>query len=90
LPAHPGSPVEALAALRSALASKSFAALLAVLSRASAQSVERERASLVEGLEEAGTLEIERRGDRAIVEVPGGHVVRLRLENGAWRVEDFE
>jgi hypothetical protein len=43
----------------------------------------------VRGLQDPETLEIEVEGDRAEVELPGGHVVKLKREAGAWRIEDF-
>lgn len=90
LPARARTPAEALDELRRALASRSYAALLRVLSSEAGVSLEDSLRSLVEGLKDPGTLDIRVSGDSATVQVPGGHIVKLRHEEGAWRVEDFE
>jgi hypothetical protein len=46
--------------------------------------------SLVNGLEEPETLDIDVEGDRAEVELPDGHTVRLKREEGVWKIEDFD
>lgn len=90
LPAQAHTPEQALADLRGALARRSYAALLRVLSRSAASALDRDLQSLVEGLAEPEALDVRVEGDRAEVLVPGGHKVRLRREAGAWRVDDFE
>ncbi len=87
---RPTTPAEALVALREALETRSFVSLLLVLSRRSARALGEELTSLLRGLERPEELEVDIRGDSATVEVPGGHAVKLRLEDGAWRVEDFD
>ena len=54
------------------------------------RALEDDMRSLVEGLEEPDGLDVEVTGDSAIVNVPGGHLVRLRREGGVWHVEDFD
>jgi hypothetical protein len=43
----------------------------------------------VRGLEDAETLDVQVRGDAAEVELPGGHIVKLKRERGVWRIEDL-
>ena len=47
-------------------------------------------AALVLGLEDPETLDVSVEGDRAEVDLPGGHQVKLRLEGGIWRIEDLK
>lgn len=81
---------EALAGLRQALSRRSYPALLRLLSRETQSAIERDLSSLVEGLSDPNALRVTVDGDRAQVEVPGGHLVRLRQRAGVWRIEDFE
>lgn len=90
LPAAPRTPVDALAALRKALARRSYAALLRVLSLETQSALESDWNALVRGLENPETLDVRVRGDRAEVELSGGHVIRLRRELGVWRIEDLQ
>lgn len=90
LPSEARTPVDALDDLRNALARRSYAGLLRVLSKETQLAIERDLRSLVEGLENPESLQIRVTGDRAEVEVPGGHVVRLRREAGFWKVESFD
>ena len=90
LPGGGPLPEQALGALRRALARRSYAALLRLLTPETRLAMERDLASLVIGLERPETLEVKRIGDKATVAVPGGHIVRLRRDDGVWRVEDFE
>jgi hypothetical protein len=46
--------------------------------------------ALVEGLEDPRSLDVRVKGDRADVELPGGHSVSLKREGGVWRVEDLK
>jgi hypothetical protein len=89
LPAEARTPVQALDQLRRVLARRSYAGLIRVLSPRTRAALEADLRSLVEGLEEPSGLDVDVTGDTAIVVVPGGHLVRLRREGGAWHVEDF-
>lgn len=90
LPAGARSPVEALAQLRHVLARRSYAGLVRVLTAETRSAIESDLRSLVEGLEEPESLDVQVRGDTAVVSVPGGHQVTLRREEGVWRVRDFD
>jgi len=90
LPAAARSPVEALDGLRRALARRSYPALLRVLSAESRGAVETDLRALAAALENPATLDVKVEGDRAAVDVGGGHRVTLRREGGTWRVEDIE
>jgi hypothetical protein len=90
LPAAARSPVEALDGLRRALARRSYPALLRVLSAESRGAVETDLRALAAALENPATLDVKVEGDRADVDVGGGHRVTLRREGGTWRVEDIE
>lgn len=90
LPVGARSPVQALSGLRRVLARRSYAGLMRVLSPATRSAVENDLRALVTGLENPEGLEIEVAGDRATVQVPGGHEVKLRREAGVWYVEDFD
>lgn len=90
LPAGGRSPEQALEQLRRVLARRSYAGLMRVLSSGTRAAIESDLRSLVEGLAHPEGLEIEVDGDRASVRVEGGHRVKLRREQGLWRVEDFD
>lgn len=90
LPHGARTPAQALAELRQALARRSYAGILRVLSSESRSSLENDLRSLVDGLEQAETLDVKVTGDRAEVRVPGGHSVKLKREAGIWRIEDFD
>ncbi len=90
LPAGARTPAQALSELRAALARRSYAALIRVLSSETRSSMENDLRSLVEGLEQPETLDVKVSGDSAEVEVPGGHSIRLKREAGIWRIEDFD
>jgi hypothetical protein len=90
LPASARSPEQALAQLRRVLARRSYAGLLRVLSPRTRAAMERDLRSLVEGLTEPGSLQIDVVGDAATVNIPGGHQVKLRREDGVWHVDDFD
>jgi hypothetical protein len=90
LPAGASTPTEALVELRQALARRSYPTLLRVLSEQSRGALEEDFRSLVEGLEEPDTLDVEVNGDEAEVIVPGGHSVKLKREAGVWKVDDFD
>jgi hypothetical protein len=89
LPAAPRSPAEALGALRKALARRSYPALVRVLSQETQSALESDWDALVRGLEDPETLDVRVQGDRAEVELSGGHTVKLRRELGVWRIEDL-
>lgn len=90
LPARPRTPSQALAGLRRALARRSYPALMALLSSDSHGAVESDLGSLVRGLEHPETLDIQVIGDTAEVELPTGHLIKLKREAGVWRVLDFD
>lgn len=90
LPAGARTPVQALEQLRRVLARRSYAGLIRVLSPATRSAIESDLRSLVEGLERPEGLEVQVTGDTAVVQVPGGHEVKLKREAGVWRVEDFD
>jgi hypothetical protein len=90
LPLGARTPAQALAELRQALARRSYGGVLRVLSTESRSAVENDMKSLVEGLEQPETLDVKVSGDRAEVQVPGGHSVKLKREAGFWRIEDFD
>jgi len=90
LPAGAKTPAQALEQLRRVLARRSYAGLLRVLSPATRSAIENDLRSLVLGLENPEGLEVQVAGDRATVQIPGGHEVKLRREAGVWHVEDFD
>jgi len=81
---------EALEELRRALARRSYAALMRILSPSTRSAIETDLRSLVDGLSHPEGLEVQEAGDAASVQIPGGHFVKLRREGGVWRVEDFD
>jgi hypothetical protein len=90
LPGGARTPEEALDQLRRVLARRSYAGLMRVLSPATRTSIENDLRGLVEGLDTPETLPVQVTGDSAVVNVPGGHVVKLRRDGGVWRVDDFD
>jgi ketosteroid isomerase-like protein len=90
LPAAARTPAQALEQLRSALARRSYAALLRVLAPSTRTAVESDIRALVDGLSHSEGLEVQISGDVASVQIEGGHFVRLRLDAGVWKVEDFD
>jgi hypothetical protein len=90
LPAAARTPREALEQLRRALARRSYAALLRVLSPSTRSAIESDLRSLVEGLKEPDGLDVQISGDAASVQIQGGHSVKLRRDAGVWKVEDFD
>ncbi len=89
LPAAARTPAQALSQLRGVLARRSYAGLLRVLSPRTRAALEQDLRTLVEGLSEPDSLQIDVVGDAATVIVPGGHQVKLRREDGVWHVDDF-
>jgi len=81
---------EALEELRRALARRSYAALMRVLSPSTRSAIESDLRSLVDGLSHPEGLDVQEAGDAASVQIPGGHFVKLRREGGVWRIEDFD
>lgn len=90
VPSKAQSPAEALGDFRRALARRSYPALLGVLSLETRSALEGDLKSLVEGLENPETLDVKVSGDSAVVQVPGGHQVKLRREAGVWHILDFD
>jgi len=90
LPSGAVTPAQALSELRVALARRSYPALMRVMTGSSRGTMENDMRSLVNGLEEPETLDIDVEGDRAEVELPDGHTVRLKREEGVWKIEDFD
>jgi hypothetical protein len=90
LPAGAESPRDALRELRDVLAQRSFAGLLRVLTRDSAQSLDGGLEDLVGALAEPSTVQIAVEGRRATAQLPGGHTVTLEREDGIWRVKEFD
>jgi hypothetical protein len=90
LPGGGRTPEEAIAQLRRVLARRSYAGLMRVLSPATRAAIENDVRSFVDGLNEPATLPVQITGDAATVPVPGGHQVKLKREDGIWRVEDFD
>jgi hypothetical protein len=90
LPAAAQTPVEALDGLRRALARRSYTALLRVLGRETRGALETDLRTLAAALENPATLDVRVQGDRADVDVGGGHHVILQRESGTWRVEDLQ
>ena len=84
------TPGQALAELRAALARRSYPALMRVMTASSRGTMETNMRALVGGLEEPETLDIRVEGDHAEVELPDGHTVRLRREEGLWKIDDFD
>jgi hypothetical protein len=90
LPGGARTPEEALEQLRRVLARRSYAGLLRVLSPATRIAIENDLRTLVDGLTEPAGLPVQMTGDTAAVQVPGGHLVKLKREAGLWRVENFD
>jgi len=90
LPSGAVTPAQALAELRVALARRSYPALMRVMTSSTRGTLENNMRGLVNGLEEPETLDIDVEGDRAEVELPDGHTVRLKREEGVWKIEDFD
>jgi hypothetical protein len=90
LPAAARSPAAALEQLRRALARRSYAGLMRVLSPATRSAIESDLRSLVDGLSHPEGLDVQISGDVASVQIQGGHFVKLRRDGGIWRVEDFD
>ena len=90
LPARARTPAEALVVFRRAVARRSYAALLRVLTVESRTLLERDMAALVEGLDLAEEVVIDVDGEEATAHLPGGRVVELKREEGVWRVRDFD
>jgi len=90
LPFGARTPSAALSELRRALAQRSYASLMRVLTSDTRGSLEGDMRTLVDGLERPETLDVKVHGESAEVSVPGGHRVLLKREAGVWRVHDFD
>jgi hypothetical protein len=90
LPGGSSTPIGALEDLRRALARRSYAALLRVLSPETRRAIEQDLRTLVGGLARPDTLPLQTTGDTSSAVLPGGHRVSLKRESGVWKVEDFD
>lgn len=90
LPAVADTPAHALGELRRVLARRSYPGLVRVLSPSMRVAIEDYFRGLVEGLENPEALDIQVTGDAAVVNLPGGHRVRLKRAEGKWHVDDFD
>ena len=90
VPSRARSPAEALGDFRRALARRSYPALLAVLAAETRGTLEGDLKSLVLGLQNPETLDVKVSGDNAVVDIPGGHQVKLRRASGVWQILDFD
>jgi hypothetical protein len=90
LPGGGRTPEEAIEQLRRVLARRSYAGLMRVLSPATRAAIENDVRNFVDGLNEPTTLPVQVSGDAATALVPGGHQVKLKREEGIWRVDDFD
>ncbi|MFO0616627.1 MAG: hypothetical protein U0414_28800 [Polyangiaceae bacterium] len=90
LPAAADTPAQALGDLRRVLARRSYPGLVRVLSPTMRAAIEDYVRSLVEGLENPEGLDIQVSGDNGVVDLPGGHRVRLKRAEGKWHIEDVE
>jgi hypothetical protein len=90
LPGGGRTPAEILDRLRRVLARRSYVGLMRVLAATTRATVETDLRSLVDGLAVPEALQIQMDGDSAAVSVPGGHKIKLKREQGIWRVEDFD
>ncbi len=90
LPGGGRTPGEILDQLRRVLARRSYIGLMRILAATTRATVETDLRSLVEGLAVPEALQIQMDGDSAAVSVPGGHKIKLKREQGIWRVEDFD
>jgi hypothetical protein len=90
LPVAARSPEQALEQLRRALVRRSYGGLMMALSPQVRSALESDLRSLVDGLRRPDGLEVQVSGDSALVQIPGGHHVKLRRDGGIWSVEDFD
>ena len=72
------------------IARRSYASLMRMLTPATQNAIEQDLRSLVTGLERPESLPVRVTGDTAVVQVPGGHMVKLKKEGGIWKVDDFD
>lgn len=80
----------ALTAFRGALVRRSYPALTRTLTKRAAADMESELRSLTTGLGDLDAARIEVNDSVATATITGGHQVRLRREQGVWRIEDFD
>lgn len=90
LPARPRTAPEALGQLREALARRSYPALMRVLSRDTATALDQDISGLIDALEHPDMLDIKEQDTDAEVSLPGGHWVKLKREDGVWRIHDLQ
>jgi hypothetical protein len=60
-----------------------------VLSRETAATLDEDITRLVDALKYPTMLDIQESGEDAEVQLPGGHWVKLRREDGVWRIHDL-
>jgi hypothetical protein len=63
---------------------------MALMANDAQGALETDLGSLVSGLEHPETLDIQINGDSAEVQLPTGHLIKLKREAGIWRVLDFD
>src|SRR5690606_31387674 len=90
LPYSAATPLDAVAALRVALTSRSYPALLSLLSVDLAEQMEQRLSSLAEALRNDEVLDVQVDGDHAVIDTVDGHRVELQPENGSWQISDIE
>ncbi len=90
LPGGARSPEGALDDLRRALARRSYAALMRVVTPSTRAAMELDLRALVTGLEHPEGLDVQVLGDQARISLPEGHHVSLKRDAGIWRVDDFD
>lgn len=79
------SPIDAVRSLRSALRLRSMAAFTRVLARRARAELDGQIRTIVEALDDDGTLQVRQEGETATVRFDGGTLLLVR-EAGEWRV----
>ncbi|HEX2732394.1 MAG TPA: hypothetical protein VHM70_12340 [Polyangiaceae bacterium] len=90
LPAGARTPAAALAELRRALSERSYSGLAQVLTAESRAAFDAQMRSLITSLEQPNALPVEIDGNHATLITTSGHRVELELQDGVWKVRDFE
>jgi hypothetical protein len=83
------TPQDTIHALRRALARRSLAGLQRVLARQQRAEIEAEIQQFLEDTEDELDLDVEVRGDNAVVRTSGGRAVFMTREAGEWRVVEI-
>jgi hypothetical protein len=89
LPSGASTPQGALVKLRGALLHNRYGALLRSLTPSSRRVLEEDMKSLIVGLSNPRTLEVQVQGESATANLVGGHIVQMRRVLGMWYVENF-